>query len=463
MKKFLSVLICLIVLAGSIASISINAFADSAIIGLSSKSVKVGENVTVTLTYRATSTIKSLNGSLSFDSNILKYVSGGSSLSGSSVLLSKQTSSGNSEHFSIVFTALSEGSSSLLFTMNAEENKKTDDAAASATVDVLSGNDSKTGGITSISLSEGELTPAFDRNITDYTATVPYSVEKIRIDAKSTNDANVWGKGYYRILVGENKKTINVTVGGVATRYNINIKRLSKDETQKQQMIDDKSLAVTVDGVNYHISKNISNNNIFPSFELQTIKYNDTDINVITDNKKYTLYYLIADDNSLSDWFYAEDNELKKLNYIINNNSLYIVETPPKTVEDGSEWYYDKVQLGNNTVGAYKSRNENLKDILVLYCYVDGKSSFYRFDTITESLQRAPDFVIPTRAAEKSIGNIFSNFAYLPNSGKIIITLLICESICIIIFIIAILKNLILNYKQRKAIEKLENQTQEGN
>ena len=210
---------------------------------------------------------------------------------------------------------------------------------------------------------------------------------------------------------------------------------------------------VSVGDKKYHIENDLTNIDIPSSFSPTTTEYNDMEINTITDGKKYTLFYLIATDESVADWFYI-DEELgfTRLDYITCNNNIYIIENSKTASAQNNNWFLDKMDFNGRTFKAYKSTDLRLKDIYVLYCYKNGESNYYRYDLLEDTIQRAPDFVsaqTPKKQVEEN-RNFIESFAYLPNSGKVIFALLVLETLSIILLIVILMK---------KQIAKLKNKT----
>lgn len=78
-----------------------------------------------------------------------------------------------------------------------------------------------------LSLSSGTLSPAFDKDTTSYTASVPYSIESITTEAtKNNSEATVTVTGGEELVVGTNTITVLVTAGnGNEKTYTITVTR----------------------------------------------------------------------------------------------------------------------------------------------------------------------------------------------------------------------------------------------
>ena len=77
-------------------------------------------------------------------------------------------------------------------------------------------------------VSKGELTPAFNSDILNYTVNVPYNVTSLTITATATDpDATVAGAGTKQLSVGANPFTITVTAADGVTKldYTVTVNR----------------------------------------------------------------------------------------------------------------------------------------------------------------------------------------------------------------------------------------------
>ena len=218
---------------------------------------------------------------------------------------------------------------------------------------------------------------------------------------------------------------------------------------------------VRVGDKKYHIVDDLTDIDIPSPFAPSTTEYNEMEINTITDGKKYTLFYLTATDESVSDWFYIDEKiGFTRLDYITCNNSIYIIESPKDVSRQSKAWFLDKMDFDGRTFKAYKSTDLRLKDIYILYCYKDGKNNYYRYDTIEDTIQRAPDFITAetTKKTEETDKNFIESFAYLPNSGKVIFALSVIETLSLILLAVILIRNYIVKIKNRAKTEE-----QDGN
>lgn len=81
--------------------------------------------------------------------------------------------------------------------------------------------------LTGLTVSQGELNPAFDAGVTNYSVTVPDTINSIKILATAVDGATYTGTGNKTLEMGENKYSIVVTAeDGVTTKtYNVTVLR----------------------------------------------------------------------------------------------------------------------------------------------------------------------------------------------------------------------------------------------
>lgn len=78
-----------------------------------------------------------------------------------------------------------------------------------------------------LTVSSGSLSPTFEKTVNDYTVTVPYEIEEIQVDGTlEDSNAYVTGFDYYKLEVGDNQVSINVTAqDGSINIYTVHIIR----------------------------------------------------------------------------------------------------------------------------------------------------------------------------------------------------------------------------------------------
>ncbi len=294
-----------------------------------------------------------------------------------------------------------------------------------------------------------EATLKYDSSVLEYISGGKSAKNsEIRIEETNINDS------FHSIYITFKAKTEGRSVLSATITASTNSKTTTEEASTNVTVYGEKSnsFLVKIGDKKYHIQNDLTDIEIPSSFEPSKTEYNDIEVNTITDNKKYTLFYLNADDDSVTDWFYINDqNEFTRLDYITCNNNIYIIENSKTASVQSKNWFLDKMSFDGRTFKAYKSTDLRLKDIYVLYCYKNGESNYYRYDLLEDTIQRAPDFVsaqTPKKQVEEN-RNFIESFAYLPNSGKVIFALLVLETLSIILLIVILVKNQIAKLKNK--------------
>lgn len=240
--------------------------------------VNVGENFTISLTFYASENIGNVQTTLAYDDSVVEFVSSDNASGGGGILTVNgfPDSSSDQVTFSFTFRGIKEGVASMnlmdcriysaqgdligsptayanitvadLGTGEGDNSKpettsqtKQEDERQKQTQTSESSSQSRNeipqkGVLTSLTVSSGELTPAFAYNIYNYTVYVDNSVTNVQIDAQTADYSDyIWYTGTEECQVGENIRTITVTdVEGNETVYTINIIRAQGENDQVQ-------------------------------------------------------------------------------------------------------------------------------------------------------------------------------------------------------------------------------------
>lgn len=236
----------------------ITAFADnSVLISAPTSDVDRGSEFNVSVAFTADSRIGTVQAALSYSEQDIEFVSSDFAYGGGGIvnLAAFPQRSTTTMTVTLTFRALRQGSSSIHLTngsiMSPDGAMLAGSLSASAEVTVgaaLAGTDSdddNTGSYTeslpdelkatlaTLTVSAGELKPAFSPGIYDYTVTVPNEVEYFGIDAEPAGLYDtIWFEGSEYLGVGQTLRTITVTSGDstVSNVYTVTITRLPADD-----------------------------------------------------------------------------------------------------------------------------------------------------------------------------------------------------------------------------------------
>ncbi len=307
--------------------------------------------------------------------------------------------------------------------------------------------------LASLKVSGATLSPNFASNKTSYSATVPYTTSKVTISAGVADaGATVVGAGTIDLQVGENKRTLTVTAAsGAKKSYNITITRLAEEavapETPATEPEND-PLSVIADGVAKKIMQDISSMPVPEGFAQTTVAFDDIEVGALIEGgNKYTLFYISNEDGTDPDLYYKNSSgDYVRLLYITVNGKFYIIEEPGNGYPP-SGWKSGQLKLSNGSAFAFVSNDERLADFYVIYCYADGVSQFYRYDSLQGSIQRSPDFALSSEAAkattvkdENTFTRLLSGIKSISPIGIAVLCLAVLLAVGITVLAIFILK-----------------------
>lgn len=422
-KKFISVFIILLLLSIPF-SFSVSAENAKASISISSSNVTVGDTITITASFTA-STVRGAEATLTYNPDVLEYYPGGDIDNGGagSVKLCNYTSNATSSmKFPLKFKTIKAGSSSIK--LNGEgvysqslESLGTPSAGITVSVKDVTNNLSSNANLKSLSVSAGSLSPSFSPSTTSYTVNVPNGTTSLTVSAVAADSgANVSFTNMKNLTVGSNKQTISVVApDGTQKNYYLNVIRASASGSSPTET--DKAGASTTDtnsptdttvlpsetqpaeeypidinGTKYKIINDLTGiESPGNCFTLTTAQINNADISVYKhNNADITLVYLMSSDNKGAFFIYnAADGSYTPFVSIISGDSLYVVVNQPS---DASFDKYTKAALliGDNTVDAWNiPADAGTSDFYVIYAVnPDGETQWYQYDNKEKTLQR---------------------------------------------------------------------------
>ena len=361
----------------------LTANAGSASISISGPSTaKIGQTVKFSVTVRANS---SLLGICSFDVALDNFNS-----SGTSVQLDDKCYGRSSYTYSFSYKVKSSGNATITVK---NSNITMDDESiaypsASKTIRVLSQEEilasySDNNNLKDITIDGATLSPAFDKNVLNYTAVLDAGTEKINVNAvKEDSTATVTGAGEIEVSEGENKITITVT----SQRGN------AKVYTVIVTVIDENPIKVSLDGKSYNVVKKASLLQDMDGFTKTTVKIGKQDIPALY-NEKAKIYVVGLKDQDGNIAYYIYNPKTKKYTAFnqIKSNYITILSVDSKKAPKG--YIITKININGKDVTAYKL-NSSSKFALVYGINLEtGKKGYYVYDIEEKTLQRYDDSI----------------------------------------------------------------------
>lgn len=336
-KQILGMILALVCLIGCLAIPDVQAKAEDMIIALSSKDVKIGDKLTVTVTLPAgvTGTVN-----LTYSKDIFTYQSASAetSVNAGTVVMTLGSYGANSSRASgtVTFQAEAAGNASFSASAPSAGNQEGDrvsvgGAGVAVTVANASAETEKSSDNTlaSLTLSEGTLSPAFSGSVTEYQTEVSNDVTAIAVSAKP-NDAKasvVSVTGSENLSVGANAVRITVQAeNGVKKTYTVTVNRKeaaqepAKDtqketETQTEEETQSTENAYfTIDGVKLYPTDTIPDRYVTTGFEKTKITLWD---------KKYPCLVRTGADTPIRILYLVDENG--------QNGALYLLDMDAPT------------------------------------------------------------------------------------------------------------------------------------
>lgn len=434
-KIFLSVFICCIVLFGAALSVSA---AGTISVALSSATVKTGDSVTVTVYAENASGEKvSSDFSITYDASKLEYVSSSASGATGGGGTVKVSGSG----IDIKFKAIGSGDAYVkaegAALTAAGAHITVSGAAASDTSDASDTNGTKSGdnSLSSLTLSQGTLSPAFKGSVTEYTAEVGSDVNEITVTPVTSNSkATVESiTGNKDLKSGTNVITVLVKAeNGTTASYKITVTKkdtptassgsagvsditgqvagqMTENNESAQAPVEGSGDSVVIDGVNYKISGEFSDDVIPEGFGKADFEYKGNPYQGIMFDKGYLGMYYLVNDAGEGKFFIYDANRDSFYPYVrLESGEHYIIlMTVPNGVIPPDHYEAANLTIGEvSSIPAYQyagsedkeivkfetedgEQSSGTSDFYILYGMdASGVTCWYQYDVLQGTYQR---------------------------------------------------------------------------
>ena len=381
---------------------------------VSSGSVKAGGDFSVNMTVEASEGITGIDAYVSYDSQVMTYVSGGSGISGGSGLLHVYMSGAKGKktkyEFPMQFKAVAAGNGAISISdeasvtgksgsvISASSNRVTvnvtgeTSASANPTSEELSNDNA----LLSLGISAGTLEPQFSSDVTEYKATVDCNTESMYFTYQASDKkAAVSFFGNESLNYGDNTVMVTVTAQNNDTKdYIIKVKKETEAETEKR---------LAEEGAGGGIGFDV----------------------------------------------YTEDGEV----YIQNQYRFRIVDVD-ESEKVPAGYKKTSVLLYGVNVTAYTIESDLDNEYLLMYCMNEsGDKQFYQYDRQEKSLQRYTGELIDKVNANASDGNGSENMnakQYQSNLRQMAIIIAVLAALCVMLVMAVI--NIVLKQSKRKNV-----------
>lgn len=272
---------------------------------------------------------------------------------------------------------------------------KPDDSEPAPAPTPSGGGDSSTGNtpgvslssnnaLSSLTVSAGTLTPAFDPAITEYTLSLPSRSDRLTITANpSDSRATVQGDGEISLQDGETSLSVVVTAeDGSSKAYSITV-----------QVAQAPTLFLDYNGQRLGVVKDVSQVTPPAGFApAKPITYSGDTLPIWTDvSGKRTLVYLMDEKSSAQGFYLFSQATGVQSPYlpILCGSVTYIYTDIPKELSSVPGLTLATVKAFGQTLNGWTYNDASLKDFCVLYLMDDaGSYGYYTYDSREETLQR---------------------------------------------------------------------------
>ena len=233
--------------------------------------------------------------------------------------------------------------------------------------------------LASLTVSAGELSPAFDGNNTNYEVNVDAKVTSITIDAKATDaKASVSGTGEHALQVGANTlQVVCKAENGSTKTYTITV---NVDETPQFYLkLNKQKLGVV---------RNVKDLGIPESFEATTIKIEENEVTAYhSNNMNKTILYLVNEKGEKNFYLYDEKEGVTSIFIPVTvlGRNVYIIDVKKDDVKvDHTK--FNKIQIDNNTFEGWTFTDDKNYS-LIMVMNQKGEKVIYQYEATENTLQ----------------------------------------------------------------------------
>ena len=236
--------------------------------------------------------------------------------------------------------------------------------------------------LASLTVSAGELAPAFDPTITDYTLSLPLRTNKITFTATpSDSKATVQGDGEVALRGGENKVAVVVTAeDGSAKTYNITVK-VAREPT----------VFFSLNGESLGVMQDTDGVTPPAGFSPTTVPYSGEKLPAWTNAAGQMLLYLVNQDTLAAGFYLYDEAEGVQSPYlpIVCGATTYVYTGVPAEKESIPGLTLCDVEAFGHILKGWKYQDASLQDFCVLYLMdAGGNYGCHTYDSQSGTLQR---------------------------------------------------------------------------
>lgn len=384
--------------------------ASSASVSVEGASGNVGDEVSVKVTISSSDEISGTTIYLSYDASALQYVSGGDIGSAGSVMWIDHVDTFKTKTRTVNFKVLKAGETTVSVSSGSRVASPSEDYmqvhAGSGTV---KGNAPSTASsdnyLSSLKVSPGTLSPAFSRDVTEYTMTVGGDVAKLVVSATARSPQAKISVTGTRMDPGDNKTYITVTAeNGTKKTYVISTYKDVQSQTEPDDggketpaepvTPDEDAKEIAVGDNRFAIDGDFEAHPVPAGFEASTVIIDDTEVPAAKGfSDKITLVYLVSLDGNAKAGYYIYDSVKKSYDYYIDIEQLeshyaYLPVTSGMEIPSGFEIETMEIEGCNVDVLKPSGRKDTAEFYLFYGMDSSGKAGWYVYDMKYSTVQR---------------------------------------------------------------------------
>ena len=479
LKRLAAMFMVLFLFIAAVPGQMLTAYAATGKITFSDPSVTVGEQVSVKMKI-ASSDGAALGASdvrLQYDSAALEFVSGTSANGGAGsirVIGAMESENQTTFTFTLKFKALKAGTTNIKVTSqevyDANSQVVTIDHVGSSAVKVNAPvTYSKDATLSGLTISPGELTPAFSADVTEYTAVVGADVEKLTVSAPANHEnASVSVSGNEGLQLGENTITCKVKAedGETTKTYTILVTKTEELPTESagetSAPVTSGGSATNVEEGNWQVASTFDASLLPEGFSVTEFTYDGQAVQAATDAKGNVLLYMTNESGEGDFFLYNADSNILAPYVTVRMAEKQIIVLPPEEIPDDvalPEGFAEcTIDIGSHTVHGWiwNSRTGEVPEYCVVYGQnEDGERNFYRYDQKEMTMQRYfqdPD-AADLRAKYKEIAETYTELLAEYKTRGWIIAVLVGVSVLLAVLLVA---TLVARKPKRVAVEEKE-------
>lgn len=350
----------------------------------SSKTVVVGNSVTLTVTVSASSPIAAIDYTVQYDSSILSLSSTTSTTGGARNVDAIMNNTTYKKSYTYTFKVKKSGTATVSITgaeirdsSSALSVRTYSSIIKCLTQQQLEDSYSKNNNLSSLGIEGYELSPVFSANQTEYTVELAPETEKINIIAtKADNTASINGIGEITVSEGLNVLKVEVTAqNGQIKTYTINATVRELDP-----------ITLEVDGVNYSVVRSKKALNFTNTLFIETTtQINGNEVPAYYNEITNTTLIGLKNSEGLIKYFRVKDDkyiEYKELTF----GSISIMVLDYTNIPYG--YQLKMLNIKDNEYKGYVTKDTSRFALIYGVNLQNGNEGFYNYDNYEGTLQR---------------------------------------------------------------------------